>query len=115
MTTNNSISQTAGIVNSPLCKAYVNTLDRAGYGVLLSEVEKKVDIQPAYFDIKKDSAKANSQRDTFEAAESSSETSVSNNNISQIDENVNPSDKTTPIVRKTIQTGSREGRIAKRI
>ena len=83
--------------------------------MLLSEVEKKVDIQPAHFDMKKDPAKANSQRDTFEAAGSSSETSVSNNNIPQTDENVNPSGKTTPIVRKTIQTGSREGRIAKRI
>lgn len=115
MTTNNSISQTAGIVNSPLCKAYVNTLDRAGYGVLLSEVEKKVDIQSVCFGMKKDPAKASSRGDTFERTESSSETFVPNNNISQIDENVNPSDKTTPIVRKTIQTGSREGRIAKRI
>lgn len=52
-----------------------------------------VDIQPAHFDTKKDSAKANSQRDTLEAAESSSETPVSNNSISQTDENVNPSDK----------------------
>lgn len=83
--------------------------------MLLSEVEKKVDIQPVCFDMKKNPAKANSQRDTFEAADSSSEIFVSDNNISQIDENVNPSDKTTPIVRKTIQTGSREGRIAKRI
>ena len=50
-----------------------------------------VDIQPAHFDIKKDSAKANSQRDTFEAAESLSETSVSTNSISQNEENVNNS------------------------
>ena len=48
-----------------------------------------VDIQPAHFDMKKDSAKANSQRDTFEAAESLSETSVSTNSISQNAENVN--------------------------
>lgn len=114
-TTNNSISQTAGIVNSPLCKAYVNTLDRAGYGVLLSEVEKKVDIQSVCFDMKKDPAKASSRGDTFERTGSSSETFVSNNNISQTEENVNLSGKITPIVRKTIQTGSREGRIAKRI
>ncbi len=48
-----------------------------------------VDIQPAHFDMKKDSAKANSQRDTFEAAESLSETSVSTNSISQNAGNVN--------------------------
>lgn len=71
----------------------VNTLDRAGYGVLLPEVEKEVDILTAHFDMKKDSAKASSQGDTFEGAESSSETFVSNNNISQIDENVSPSGK----------------------
>lgn len=50
-----------------------------------------VDIQPAHFDIKKISAKANSQRDTFEAAESLSETSVSTNSIAQNEENVNTS------------------------
>ena len=47
------------------------------------------DLQPAYFDMKKDSAKANSKRDTFEAAESLSETSVSINNVSPISEDVN--------------------------
>lgn len=95
---------------------HMSTLsDRAGYGVLLPEVEKKVDIQSVCFGMKKDPTKASSRGDTFERTESSSETFVPNNNISQIDENVNPSDKTTPIVRKTIQTGSREGRIAKRI
>ena len=83
--------------------------------MLLSDVEKKVDIQSACFDMKKDPAKASSRGDTFEGTESSSETFVPNNNISQTEENVNLSGKITPIVRKAIQTGSREGRIAKRI
>ena len=39
--------------------------------------------------MKKDSAKANSRRDTFEATESLSETSVSTNSISQNAGNVN--------------------------
>lgn len=49
-----------------------------------------VDIKPFNFIIKKDSAKANSQRDTFEAAESLKETSVSTNSISQNAKKVNP-------------------------
>lgn len=49
-----------------------------------------VDIKPSNFIIKKDSAKANSQRDTFEAAESLKEISVSTNSISQNAKKVNP-------------------------
>ena len=57
-----------------------------------------VDIQPAHFDIKKDSAKANSQtRDTFETAESISETSVSNNSIRDNTEKVNRNGKNSDI------------------
>ena len=72
--------------------------------MLLSDVEKKVDIQSACFDMKKDPAKASSRGDTFERTESSSETFVFNNNISQTEENVNPSDKITPIVLLVCQT-----------
>ena len=75
-----------------------------------------VDIQPAQFDIKKDSAKANSKRDTFDAAESSVETSVSTNSIHQKEKSVNPKSQKnkrfslpeTDSTGETLSAGQRE-------
>lgn len=71
-----------------------------------------VDIQPAHFDIKKDSAKANSQtRDTFETAESMSETSVSTNSIRDNAENVKTKSQKNSDRRYSVSETDDKGRL----